>query len=49
MQRGVYLGSRRGCFINTCLEVKLWGGSCRKVGVEEVDLFPVNDPQDPEE
>ena len=27
----------------------LWGGSCQKVEVEEVDLCPVNDPKDPEE
>ena len=25
----------------------LWGGSCRKVKVEEVALCPVNDPKDP--
>ena len=25
----------------------LWGGSCRKVEVEEVDLRPVDDPKDP--
>ena len=28
---------------------RLWGGSCRKVEVEHVDLCPVNDPNNPEE
>ena len=27
----------------------MWGGSCRKVKVQEIDLCPVNDPKDPEE